>query len=66
VRTVEADSATAASPGPLPAVLKAASGATVPVLSQPQRYAYRAGSTAVAVRVQDGAITVTATTNSCA
>jgi hypothetical protein len=65
VRTVEADSATATTPGPLPVALKAVQGGGVPVLSQPQRYAYRAGSTAVAVRVRDGGITVTATTTSC-
>jgi hypothetical protein len=65
VRTVEADSATAASPGPLPAALKAVAGGAVVVLSQPQRYAYRVDATAMAVRVQDGAVTVTATT-SCA
>lgn len=65
VRTVEADSATTASPGPLPVALKAVRGRGVAVLSQPQRYAYRAGSTAVAVRVRDGGITVTATTSSC-
>jgi hypothetical protein len=65
VRTVEADSATTASPGPLPAALKAVAGGAVVVLSQPQKYAYRVGATAVAVRAQEGAITVTATTTSC-
>jgi hypothetical protein len=63
VRTVEADSATTASPGPLPAALAAVAGGAVAVLSQPQRYAYRVGATAIAVRVQDGAVTVTATTS---
>jgi hypothetical protein len=65
VRTVEADSATAASTDPLPVALQAVRGGGTAILSQPQRYAYRAGSTAVAVRVRDGGITVTATTISC-
>ncbi len=65
VRTVEADSGTAAAPGPLPVALDAVRGGGVAVPSQPQRYAYRVGSTAVAVRVQDGTLTVTATTTSC-
>jgi hypothetical protein len=63
VRTVEAESASTASPGPLPAALKAVAGGAVIVLSQPQRYAYRVAATAIAVRVQDGDITVTATTS---
>jgi hypothetical protein len=62
MRTVEADSSVTASPGPLPAALKAVAGGAV-VLSQPQRYAYRAGETAVAVRAEDGVLTVTATTS---
>jgi len=33
------------------------------VLSQPRRYAYRVGATGIAVRLQDGTITVTATTS---
>lgn len=63
VRTVEADGASAVPPRPLPAALKAVAGGAVTVLSQPQRYAYRVGATAIAVRAQDGAVTVTATTS---
>lgn len=65
VRTVAAERTLATPPGSLPAVLAAAGGGAVPVLSQPQRYAYRDGATAVAVRVEDKTVTVTATTNSC-
>jgi hypothetical protein len=62
VRTVEAESSAATAPGPLPVVLGPVTGGAAPVLSQPQRYAYRAGATAVAVRVKAGVVTVTATT----
>jgi hypothetical protein len=65
VRTVEADGAIAVSPAPLPVALKAVGGAGSPVLSEPERYAYRVGAAAVVVRVEEGAVTVTTTTNSC-
>jgi len=63
VRTVEADSSASALPGPLPVALKAVAADAVVVLSQPRRYAYRVGATGIAVRLQDGTITVTATTS---
>lgn len=47
---------------PLPEALRRVGGVTAVILSQPQRYAYRAGPVGVAVTVQDGTLTVTATT----
>lgn len=65
VRTVEAEGSATATPGPLPVALKPVAGVAVPILSEPQRYAYRAGATAIAVRVQEDSVIVTATTASC-
>lgn len=63
VRTVEATGVVPVSlPKPLSVVVRAVTDNAVPVLSQPRRYAYHDGAAAVAVRVEENVVTISATT----